>query len=91
MNQTRNFLLFALLAVAYFLFMAWEKDYMTPPPAPVASGSVANAASVPGVPSTPGGTPAISDASGPAGNAASSDSSVSVAAAEPLSSAHLRP
>ncbi|WP_426661854.1 membrane protein insertase YidC [Rhodanobacter aciditrophus] len=72
MNQTRNFLLFALLAVAYFLFMAWEKDYMTPPPAPVASGSVANAASVPGVPSTPGGTPAISDASGPAGNAASS-------------------
>jgi YidC/Oxa1 family membrane protein insertase len=67
MNQTRNFLLFALLAVAYFLFMAWEKDYMTPPPAP-AAGSVASAASGPGVPNAqPGsasGTPAISSAAG---------------------------
>ncbi|MEW9571643.1 membrane protein insertase YidC [Rhodanobacter sp. Si-c] len=65
MNQTRNFLLFALLAVAYLLFMAWEKDYMTPP-APVAS-SAANAASAPGVPnaqpgSSASGTPAISSA-----------------------------
>jgi len=57
MNQTRNFLLFALLAVAYLLFMAWEKDYMTPP-APVA-GSAASAASAPGVPSIQSGTPAI--------------------------------
>ena len=39
MNQTRNFLLFALLAVGYFLFMAWEKDYMAPPPAPAAAAS----------------------------------------------------
>ncbi|MBA2080132.1 membrane protein insertase YidC [Rhodanobacter sp. PCA2] len=64
MNQTRNFLLFALLAVAYFLFMAWEKDYMTPPPpAPVASSSAAGAASTPGVPNAQGaGTPAISNA-----------------------------
>ena len=64
MNQTRNFLLFALLAVAYFLFMAWEKDYMTPPPpAPAASSSAANAASTPGVPNAQGaGTPAISNA-----------------------------
>ncbi|MEO8748126.1 MAG: membrane protein insertase YidC, partial [Rhodanobacter sp.] len=37
MNQTRNFLLFALLAVAYLLFMAWEKDYA--PQAPVTASS----------------------------------------------------
>lgn len=59
MNQTRNFLLIALLAVAYFLFMAWQKDYMTPPPAPVAAVSAA------GVPSA--GTtaaPGVSNATG---------------------------
>ena len=35
MNQTRTFLLFALLAVAYLLWMAWEKDYA---PAPAHKG-----------------------------------------------------
>jgi len=39
MNQTRTFLMFALLAVAYFLFMAWEKDYAPPPVAAVASAA----------------------------------------------------
>ncbi|EIL96221.1 preprotein translocase subunit YidC, partial [Rhodanobacter sp. 115] len=39
MNQTRTFLLFALLAVAYFLFMAWEKDYGPHPPAPAVASS----------------------------------------------------
>ena len=38
MNQTRTFLMFALLAVAYFLFLAWEKDYAPPPPTTAASG-----------------------------------------------------
>ena len=71
MNQTRNFLLFALLAVAYLLFMAWEKDYMTPPPAPAASSSVASAASVPGVPNAQPGAaaPTISNASVAGGEA----------------------
>ena len=32
MNQTRTFLMFALLAVAYLLFLAWEKDYAPQPP-----------------------------------------------------------
>ncbi len=41
MNQTRTFLLFALMAVAYLLFMAWEKDYAPPPPPAVASASSA--------------------------------------------------
>lgn len=59
MNQTRNFLLIALLAVAYFLFMAWEKDYMTPPPAPAAA---ATAAGVPNVQS--GAAPSVSNATG---------------------------
>ena len=31
MNQTRNFLFFALIAVAYLLFIAWGKDYAPPP------------------------------------------------------------
>ena len=41
MNQTRTFLLFALLAVAYLLWMAWEKDYAPVPAqnAPVAAAS----------------------------------------------------
>jgi YidC/Oxa1 family membrane protein insertase len=59
MNQTRNFLLIALLAVAYFLFMAWQKDYMTPPPAPVAAVS---AAGVPSAGTT--ATPGVSNATG---------------------------
>ncbi len=41
MNQTRTFLIFALLAVAYMLFMAWEKDYSPQPPAAVAASSSA--------------------------------------------------
>ncbi|WP_243040562.1 membrane protein insertase YidC [Dyella sedimenti] len=52
MNQTRTFLIFALLAVAYLLFSAWEKDYGPQPPATVASSSSA-------------ATPAIADASVP--------------------------
>ncbi len=41
MNQTRTFLMFALLAVAYFLYTAWEKDYAPVPPPAVAGASVA--------------------------------------------------
>ncbi len=50
MNQTRNFLMFALLAVAYFLFMAWEKDYAPPPPptTQVSAASASSDGSVPG-------------------------------------------
>ena len=62
MNQTRTFLLFALMAVAYLLWMAWEKDYA---PAPAVTGSPVAASSatppadnaVPGAVST--ATPAI--------------------------------
>jgi len=61
MNQTRTFLLFALLAVAYLLWMAWEKDYAPAPAqtAPVTASS-ANAPAdntVPGV--TAAGVPQI--------------------------------
>ena len=49
MNQTRSFLLFAMVAMAYLLWTAWEKDY-APPPAPVAAAPVAGQTdnSVPG-------------------------------------------
>jgi YidC/Oxa1 family membrane protein insertase len=75
MNQTRTFLMFALLAVAYFLFMAWEKDYAPHPPATVASPSAAttttkaaNDGSVPGaIPSTPTATTAATPAIGSGG------------------------
>ncbi|MEP6898418.1 MAG: membrane protein insertase YidC [Rhodanobacter sp.] len=67
MNQTRTFLMFALLAVAYFLFMAWEKDYAPPllPAAvtaanPSADGSVPGAVPVSENPAaTPGSVPTI--------------------------------
>ncbi|MEI7035227.1 membrane protein insertase YidC [Fulvimonas yonginensis] len=69
MNQTRTFLLFALMAVAYLLWMAWEKDYALPPASagtPVAAGSAAAAAdgSVPG--SAPAALPAIAGSAAPA-------------------------
>jgi YidC/Oxa1 family membrane protein insertase len=45
MNQTRTFLLFALLAVAYLLFVAWEKDYA--PPTSHATVAGASSAAIP--------------------------------------------
>lgn len=64
MNQTRTFLIFALLAVAYMLFMAWEKDYAPQPAAPVASSSTsATPASADG--SVPGATTAAAPAAVP--------------------------
>ena len=42
MNQTRTFLFFALVAVAYLLWNAWEKDYGPQPTTPaVATASSA--------------------------------------------------
>ena len=46
MNQTRTFLLFALFAVGYFLFLAWQKDY-APPPAPAVAATASSASSAP--------------------------------------------
>jgi YidC/Oxa1 family membrane protein insertase len=51
MNQTRTFLIFALLAVAYLLFQAWEKDYGPQPPA-VAAAAASTDTSVPGATSS---------------------------------------
>jgi YidC/Oxa1 family membrane protein insertase len=67
MNQTRTFLMFALLAVAYFLFMAWEKDYAPPPP----QSTVISASSVNGVAadgSVPGAIPSSATSNAPAGS-----------------------
>ena len=55
MNQTRTFLIFALLAVAYLLFQAWEKDYGPQPPAVAAAAASTSAgadSSVPGATSS---------------------------------------
>ena len=55
MNQTRTFLMFALLAVAFLLFQAWEKDYgPQPAPAPAAAASTSTDTSVPGATSSTG-------------------------------------
>ncbi len=69
MNQTRNFLLFALLAVAYFLFMAWEKDYAPQPPVSATSTTTtqARASSTDG--SVPSALPATSSSTAPSGSA----------------------
>lgn len=66
MKQTRNFLLFALLAVAYFLFMAWQKDYLQPP-APAPSAAAAATAATPAVPTAqvPSAQPGAATASAP--------------------------
>ena len=68
MNQTRTFLLFALLAVAYLLFMAWEKDYAPQPPVVAGSTSTqVTATSVDG--SVPSGIPAASTSAASTGAA----------------------
>lgn len=67
MNQTRNFLLFAMLAVAYLLFTAWQKDYAPPPPVAASSTSTPAATSTDG--SVPSGIPAASASVASAGAA----------------------
>ena len=64
MNQTRTFLIFALLAVAYLLFMAWEKDY-SPQPAAAAVASSSTVAT-PADGSVPGATVPASTSASPA-------------------------
>lgn len=63
MNQTRTFLLFALLAVAYFLWMDWQQDYSPHPPAQAASAAAHGDTGTPSinngtVPTVDGGQPA---------------------------------
>ncbi len=76
MNQTRTFLLFALFAVGYFLFLAWEKDYAPLPPAAAVSASSTSAPSDGSVPiassdsaptgaAVPGSTPSLVPVSKP--------------------------
>ena len=60
MNQTRTFLMFALLAVAYLLFVAWEKDYAPRPQVATTSTSSAAASSADG--SVPGAIPTTATA-----------------------------
>jgi len=77
MNQTRPFLLFALMAVAYLLWMAWEKDYAPVPPStatPPASASVAASGSV----AVPGA--AISDTTGVPGAVAAATPAIASSA-----------
>jgi YidC/Oxa1 family membrane protein insertase len=57
MNQTRTFLLFALLAVAYLLFQQWEQDYGPHPPASASSSSTNQPSS-----GAPGAAPTIANA-----------------------------
>jgi YidC/Oxa1 family membrane protein insertase len=53
MNQTRTFLLFALMAVAFMLWQSWEQDYAPHPvETPAATTSTTGAGSAPGT--TPG-------------------------------------
>jgi YidC/Oxa1 family membrane protein insertase len=62
MNQTRTLLTFALLFVAYLLWMQWQHDYAAPPPvAAAASASVS-----PKPVATDGSVPLASAASAPA-------------------------
>ncbi|HEX7817716.1 membrane protein insertase YidC [Dyella sp.] len=60
MNQTRTFLLFALLAIGYVLWSDWQKDYgPQPPPPPAATTSDA---SVPGASGAAGTIPSADGA-----------------------------
>ncbi|MBE1162107.1 membrane protein insertase YidC [Dyella acidiphila] len=65
MNQTRTLLMFALLAVCYMLWQAWEQDYG---PHPLNETATASSSTAAGGNATPGAAPAI--ASGSADGAA---------------------
>lgn len=80
MNQTRTFLMFALLAVAYFLFLAWEKDYAPLPPAAVASTASAGMPSADA--SVPGAIPAAAPGAQPAPAIAGDAAAAAPAAAQ---------
>lgn len=58
MNQTRTFLLFALLAVAYLLWQSWEQDYAPHPLNVPTSTSATTAGGTP----VPGAAPSIASA-----------------------------
>jgi YidC/Oxa1 family membrane protein insertase len=79
MNQTRTFLLFALMAVAYLLWMAWEKDYAPPPPTTVTAASTTAGTPTSNDGSVPGAVPA----SGTTVPASAAGVAVSVQAAVP--------
>ena len=81
MNQTRTFLMFALLAVTYFLFLAWEKDYAPPPPVAAATSSSAAVAASDG--SVPGAIPAEAGSTAAATAPAMAANAPSTAAATP--------
>jgi YidC/Oxa1 family membrane protein insertase len=66
MNQTRTFLLFALLAVAFLLFQQWQQDYGPHPPA---TASAASQGSNGSNGSEPGATPTIANGNANAGTA----------------------
>lgn len=81
MNQTRTFLMFALLAVAYLLFIAWEKDYAPPPPVTAASASSAATPSADG--SVPGAIPTTATPTASSGTAAAIATNVAHAGQAP--------
>jgi YidC/Oxa1 family membrane protein insertase len=59
MNQTRTFLMFALLAVSFLLWQAWEQDYGPRP----AAASTATSAAAAGSNTVPGAAPSIANGS----------------------------
>src|SRR6185312_15705590 len=72
MNQTRTFLMFALLAVAYLLFIAWEKDY-APRPVQTTAASASSAALPTADGSVPASVPGASSVAQPAAAAIAGD------------------
>jgi len=64
MTNTRPFLFFALCAIGFFLWQAWQQDYGSKPPLGSAvPAPAASAAAVPATPAVPGDVPAASAAS----------------------------
>ena len=86
MNQTRTFLMFALLAVGYFLFLAWEKDYAPPAAPPAAAVASANRALAP---TADGSVPIPGGAVTAPPSGAASAISTSTGGARPVTAAHL--
>jgi YidC/Oxa1 family membrane protein insertase len=86
MNQTRTFLTFALLAVAYLLFLAWQSDYAVKPPAvspvaaaPAGAGSADSSlpVAIPGEPLPPAAAASVGQVSGESARSASQQITVS--------------
>ncbi|MEO7066492.1 MAG: membrane protein insertase YidC [Rhodanobacter sp.] len=90
MNQTRTFLMFALLAVSYFLFVGWQNDYAPRPAKQTSAVASASSSSAAADASVPGAIPAEASSTATTTNVATPKVVAEAASAAPTALIHVR-